>query len=82
MSKEEFVKRLKDLFFDDGNRLGLADIKYVKTQFCEWVYLIYKDNSQKRFSVEFDNNMAILKDFVNFINNKDMYRWLEESEKV
>lgn len=84
MSKGLFVESLKDFYKHVvGNQEGIDDMTYIEDEYeNEWVYVSFGRYSQKRFSVNGDNNQGILKDFVNFLNHKDRFEWLDREECI
>ncbi len=71
--KKEFIKKLSDFLIE--NVPYFSDIKnlvYVKDDSgMEWLYCNYISHSQKRIDITADSEKAILKDFINHLEESD-----------
>jgi hypothetical protein len=75
--KRAFIERFADFYITNcDNQSGLLDLQYSREGADEWVYAIFRSGCRKRFNITGDSNLAILVDFVNFINNFENYQWI------
>lgn len=75
--KADFVDQLCNFYKTSVNTtLDIDYMKYVEVGGHEWVYVVFKSGSAKKFSVWGDNNQGILIDFVHFIQNFKQYDWI------
>lgn len=74
--KSEFVKALIAFWKENVDPKCGFDLEYRLVGGEEWVYVIYKSGSKKRFCVNGDSNKAIVKDLLKYLDNKDDYRWI------
>lgn len=77
IEKVQFVEDLREFYTNKVITYNdIADMFYAIEDGNEWVYVTYKTDSQKRFSVNGMNNRGIMWEFNKFLHYFDDYMWI------
>lgn len=83
MSKADFVEELSNFYINCvGNPIGIESLSYFKdSNNDEWIYVHCAGGSEKRVNVSGDSNNGMLIDFMNFLGNRDSFRWISKNDE-